>query len=108
MALIGLLLIPFYFYPSNYYCHFVFLLPLVAVRPALDRDKTFATVYVVLAAMCVGQYSSLAEGWTDLRYTYQSFILLTGFGVILGYLAWESLKLAPFLKSLPEKAKVLA
>jgi hypothetical protein len=102
VALIGLLLIPFYFYPSNYYCHFVFLLPMVVVRPALDRDKAFATVFVVLAGMCIGQYFTLAEGWTDLRYTYQSFLLLIGFGIILGYLAWESLKLAPFVKTLPE------
>jgi hypothetical protein len=102
VALIGLLLIPFYFYPSNYYCHFVFLLPLVVVRPDEDRDKTFATVFLVLAAQCVGQFFSLAEGWTDLRYTYQSFILLIGFAIILGYLAWESLKLAPFTRTLPE------
>lgn len=102
-ALIGLLLIPFYFYPSNYYCHFVFLLPLVVVRPAEDHDKTFAIVFIVLAAMCVAQYVSLAEGWTDLRYTYQSFILLIGFAALLGTLAWESLRLAPFVKALPEE-----
>ncbi len=102
VALIGLLLIPFYFYPSNYYCHFVFLLPLVVVRPEEDRDKAFATVFLVLAGMCVGQFFSLAEGWTDLRYTYQSFVLLIGFAIILGYLAWESLKLAPFRKTLPQ------
>jgi len=52
--------------------------------------------------MCVGQFFSLAEGWTDLRYTYQSFVLLIGFAIILGYLAWESLKLAPFRKTLPQ------
>ena len=101
VSLIGLLLIPFYFYPSNYYCHFVFLLPLAVVRPKLDRDRTFATVFIVLAGMCIGQYFTLAEGWTDLRYTYQSFLLLIGFGVILVELAWESLKLAPLLKPLP-------
>jgi hypothetical protein len=95
-ALIGLLLIPFYFYPSNYYCHFVFLLPMAVVKPKLDRDRTFALVFLVLAAMCIGQYFTLAEGWTDLRYTYQSFLLLIGFGIILAHLAWESLKLAPF------------
>jgi hypothetical protein len=100
-ALIGLLLIPFYFYPSNYYCHFVFLLPMAVVRPREDRDKTFAIVFVTLAAMCVGQYFTLAEGWTDLRYTYQSFLLLIGFGIILVQLAWESLRLAPLLKPLP-------
>jgi hypothetical protein len=100
-ALIGLLLIPFYFYPSNYYCHFVFLLPMAVVRPRLDRDKTFASVFIVLAAMCIGQYFTLAEGWTDLRYTYQSFLLLIGFGIILLLLAWESLTLAPLLKPQP-------
>ena len=97
-ALIGLLLIPFYFYPSNYYCHFVFLLPLAVVGPKLDRERSFATVFLVLAGMCIGQYFTLAEGWTDLRYTYQSFLLLIGFGIILAHLAWESLKLAPFGK----------
>jgi len=98
VALIGLLLIPFYFYPSNYYCHFVFLLPMAVVGPRLDRDRSFAIVFMVLAGMCIGQYFSLAEGWTDVRYTYQSFLLLIGFGIILAHLAWESLKLAPFTK----------
>jgi hypothetical protein len=101
-SIIGLLLIPFYFYPSNYYCHFVFLLPLAVVRPKLDRDRTFAVVFLVLAAMCIGQYFSLAEGWTDLRYTYQSFILLFGFAIILLWLAWESLTLAPLGKQQPQ------
>jgi len=100
-ALIGLLLIPFYFYPSNYYCHFVFLLPMAVVRPSEDRDRTFARVFLVLAAMCIGQYFTLAGGWTDLRYTYQSFLLLIGFAVILFDLAWESLKLAPLRKPQP-------
>lgn len=95
VTLIGLLLIPFYFYPSNYYCHFVFLLPMAVAGPREDCDSTFAWVFIVLAAMCVGQYFTLFEGWTDLRYTYQSFLLLIGFVVILGHLAWESLKLAP-------------
>ncbi len=103
-ALIGLLLIPFYFYPSNYYCHFVFLLPMAVVRPRLDRDRTFAFVFMVLAAMCFGQYFTLAEGWTDLRYTYQSFLLLIGFGMILVQLAWESLTLAPLFKPAPAQA----
>ncbi|HEX7508234.1 MAG TPA: hypothetical protein VF550_15765 [Polyangia bacterium] len=98
VALIGLLLIPFYFYPSNYYCHFVFLLPMAVVGPKLDRERSFAIVFIVLAGMCIGQYFSLAEGWTDLRYTYQSFLLLIGFGIILAHLAWESLKLAPLGK----------
>ena len=96
-SLLGLLLIPFYFYPSNYYCHYVFLLPLaVAVSgPDAERNRSFAVVFVVLALMAVGQYFTLAEGWTDSRYTYQSFFLLSGFAIIMVELARESLRLAP-------------
>ena len=96
-SLLGLLLIPFYFYPSNYYCHYVFLLPLaVAVSgPDAERNRSFAVVFVVLALMAVGQYFTLAEGWTDSRYTYQSFLLLIGFAIIMIELARESLRLAP-------------
>jgi hypothetical protein len=97
-ALIGLLLVPFYFYPSNYYCHFVFLLPLAVAGPLGDRDRTFAWVFMVLAAMCVGQVFTLSERWIDLRYTYQSFILLIGFFGIMAGLAWQSLIRAPFGK----------
>ena len=96
-SLLGLLLIPFYFYPSNYYCHFVFLLPLaVAVSgPNAERNRSFAVVFIVLALMAVGQYFTLAEGWTDSRYTYQSFLLLIGFAIIMVELARESWRLAP-------------
>ena len=96
-SLLGLMLIPFYFYPSNYYCHYVFLLPLaVAVSgPGAERNRSFAVVFIVLALMAVGQYFTLAEGWTDSRYTYQSFLLLIGFAIIMVELARESLRLAP-------------
>ena len=99
-ALLGLMLIPFYFYPSNYYCHFVFLLPLaVAVPgPQAERNRSFAVVFIVLALMAVGQAFTLAEGWIDVRYTYQSFLLLIGFAVILVELARESWRLAPLWK----------
>ncbi len=99
-SLLGLMLIPFLFYPSNYYCHFIFLLPLAVVPSDVGntRDRTFAFTVAVLAAMCVSQYFTLQEGWSDLRYTYQSFVLLGGFGLILGRLAfatWQALKATP-------------
>ena len=97
-ALIGLLLVPFYFYPSNYYCHFVFLLPLAVASPFDDRDHTFAWVFIVLAAMCVGQVLTLRETWVDLRYTYQSLLLLVGFVAIMAKMAWQSLAQAPLRK----------
>jgi hypothetical protein len=100
-VLIGLLLVPFYFYPSNYYCHFVFLLPLAVAGPIENRDHTFAWVFIVLAAMCVGQVLSLRETWVDLRYTYQSFLLLIGFVAIMARIAWQSLARAPLRKDVP-------
>jgi len=77
--------------------HFVFLLPLaVAVSgPNAERNRSFAVVFIVLALMAVGQYFTLAEGWTDSRYTYQSFLLLIGFAIIMVELARESWRLAP-------------
>ncbi len=93
-ALLGLLTIPFIFYPSNYYCHFVFLLPMaVAPKDAeIGTQRMFAWVVAALCAMCVGQYFSLEEGWTDLRYTYQSFVLLVTCVAILVPMAWEGRK----------------
>lgn len=95
VAMLGLLTIPFLFYPSNYYCHFMFLLPLAARSGDDPRDREFAWSGLVLAAMCVGQYFTLAEGWSDLRYTYQSFVLLGACVLLLAPLAragWRSLK----------------
>jgi hypothetical protein len=93
-TLLGLLLVPFLFYPSNYYCHFVFLLPMaVAGRtegPAVQHDhRLFGLVTAIIASMSVGQYFTLQEGWTDQRYTYQSFLLLAGFAAIIVALAVE-------------------
>lgn len=78
VALIGLLTIPFLFYPSNYYFHYIFLLPL-ALHP-LDNsdprlDKNFAAGVAALLLLCVGQYFTTFEGWSDLKFTYQNFLL---------------------------------
>lgn len=96
-AMIGLVTIPFFFYPSNYYCHYVFLIPLAVATQGRDseRDRPFAVVYVVLAMMAIGQFFTLAEGWTDLRYTYQSILLLAGSLWILIELAVDSLRSFP-------------
>jgi hypothetical protein len=98
VAVVGLLLVPFVFYPSNYYCHFVFLLPLAVAGSHEERDPIFAWVFIVLAALCVGQVFTLRETWVDLRYTYQSFLLLIGFVAIMARIAWQSLALAPLRK----------
>jgi hypothetical protein len=92
VALLGLTTVPFIFYPSNYYCHFIFLLPMAAAfRDADDpRDKGFALGVAALLAICVAQYFALIETWSDLRYTYQSFALLGGCLAFVLPLAWQS------------------
>jgi hypothetical protein len=102
-TLLGLLLVPFFFYPSNYYCHFVFLLPMAVAgreragpRTALsghDQDeRLFGLVTAVIASMSVGQYFTMQTGWTDERYTQQSLLLLAGFATIIVALAAEGLR----------------
>jgi hypothetical protein len=105
-TLLGLLLIPFLFYPSNYYCHFVFLLPMAVavdernrernrggpVVPGHDQDRLFGLVTAVIASMSVGQYFTMQEGWTDERYTQQSLLLIAGFATIIIALAAEGLR----------------
>jgi len=91
VALLGLTTVPFIFYPSNYYCHFLFLLPMAAASrdPDDPRDRPFALGVASLLAICVAQYFALVETWSDLRYTYQSFALLGGFLLFVLPLAWE-------------------
>ncbi|HEY0705760.1 MAG TPA: hypothetical protein VGG33_03130, partial [Polyangia bacterium] len=54
-----------------------------------EADRLFGLVTLVIAAMSVGQYFTMAEGWTDQRYTDQSFLLLGGFATIIVALALQ-------------------
>ncbi len=98
VTLLSLLLVPFFFYPSNYYCHFVFLLPMAVAAGTRDgpsrerpepRDRLLGLVTAVLASIAVGQYFTLKAGGVDERYSQQSLLLLTGFSILLGVLAVE-------------------
>jgi hypothetical protein len=93
-ALIGLLIIPFVFYPSNYYLHYIFLLPmaLAVITPSDVENKRFANGMIALMAICVAQFFTLAEGWTDLRFTYQSFIALGAFVLLVVPPAVDTIK----------------
>ncbi len=89
-TLLGLLLVPFFFYPSNYYCHFVFLLPMAVIGTGKPgEERMFGLVTAVIAIMSIGQYFTLQTGWTDERYTQQSALLLAGFTTIIVALALE-------------------
>ena len=93
-ALMGMLLIPIFFYPANYYCHFVFLLPLLAVDRKETNSRLFGWVSIVVLAMSGALYLTLREHEVDVRYTLQSDVILAAFLLILApmaYFAWRPL-----------------
>lgn len=52
VPLIGMLLVPAVFYPANYYFHFVFLLPLLALPVSRPADSAPSAILFV---MCIAQ-----------------------------------------------------
>lgn len=94
-AVMGLMMIPIYFYPANYYCHYVFLLPLIAVDRREPNTRLFGWVALVLLAMSVALYPTLSEREVDVRYTLQTNVILAGFFLLLvpmAYFAWRTWK----------------
>jgi hypothetical protein len=82
-ALIGLLLIPVFSYPANYYLHYVYLLPLLAVD---QGTRTRPLIELVLLCMSVLEYFTLGLA-IDLRFFWESVILLAGYAAVLVPLA---------------------
>jgi hypothetical protein len=81
-ALIGMMMIPIYFYPSNYYLHYVFILPLLideSEEPA--QRRLWGLVGVVMLLVCVSEYWGFENVGVDERYAQWSV------GALLGYLA---------------------
>jgi len=94
-ALIGLCLVPVLFYPSNYYLHLIFLLPIALAK--VDEELNQARWIFMLCLLCVAQYGTYGwtEGQSDLFFTYQSILLLMTFTLMLIPMAaqgWASLR----------------
>jgi hypothetical protein len=94
-AMAGLLLIPVLFYPANYYCHFVFLLPLAATVDRDPHDKQFGWVSAAILGMGIAIYPTLQERWSDVCFTRQSWVLLAAIAAVvvpLAHRAWQERK----------------
>lgn len=83
-AVLGTLLIPVAFNPANYYIHFIFVLPLLAVErgrePLAPRDFS---LWAILLTVCVAQYwTVLAPGW-ELHFQLATVILFAGITALL-------------------------
>jgi len=90
-ALIGMMMIPVYFYPSNYYLHYVFVLPLMmdySEEPA--ARKRWGLVSIVVLLICVSEYWGFGSVGVDERYAQWSWGVLIGYLVILVAMAREA------------------
>lgn len=99
VAIIGTLMVPVFFYPANYYCHYVFLLPLLATRAHArpwsepEGRTMFARVAGIVLVMGVLQLPTL-NNWPDVTYTWESAIMMASYGLILYPMArdaWQGL-----------------
>jgi hypothetical protein len=85
-ALLGLMLIPALFYPANYYSHFVWLLPMLAVerpdesRPVRPAD---ALIWFTLLLMCSVQYFAVLAPDQVLRFWLNSAVLFASLATVL-------------------------
>jgi hypothetical protein len=80
-ALLGLLLVPVIFNPSNYYLHFVCLLPLMAGerRSPIDVGEAWispreAATWLVLLGLCAAQYWTVLERDIALHFRFATVL----------------------------------
>lgn len=79
-ALLGILLMPVFMYPANYYIHFVFLLALLVEEPLRAGTVTAARVsgrvWLAVLGLCAAQYFTVKEQALDLHFYNASVLLM--------------------------------
>jgi hypothetical protein len=103
VALIGMMMIPIYFYPSNYYLHYVFVLPLLIDYSEEDKRQRWlwGAISVIMLLVCVSEYWGFADIGVDERYVQWSVGLLVGYLVILVLLARDAMPRAALEAPVP-------
>jgi hypothetical protein len=90
-ALIGMMMIPIYFYPSNYYLHYVFVLPLLIDYSEEPRQRAlWGLVSFTMLVVCVTEYWGFDAHGVDERYVQWSWGALVGYVVIFGALVRDA------------------
>jgi hypothetical protein len=80
-AVIGTMMIPIYFYPSNYYLHVLFIWPLLlAAWNRLDGDRDWSLITAAILGFCSLQWF----GWL-IPGNYGQFLFWSG--LLLGLIA---------------------
>ena len=87
VALLGLLLMPVFLYPANYYLHAVFLLVMLVDEPLKAKNKQAriqsARVWGLLLFICMAQYLTVREKSLEVHFYNASVILCAGLLAIL-------------------------
>lgn len=85
-ALLGILLMPVFMYPANYYLHCVFLIPLLLgapqepIQPGEERPAAWVNVLALL--MCAALYFTVKEQSLALHFYNASVILMATIGAL--------------------------
>ncbi|MFW2388038.1 MAG: hypothetical protein ACN4G0_06865, partial [Polyangiales bacterium] len=85
-AMLGLILIPVVFYPANYYSHFVWLLPMLAVERsghASTLRPADALIWMALLLMCAAQYFTVLADNLSLHFWLGSAVLFATLPTVL-------------------------
>jgi hypothetical protein len=91
-AMLGLIFVPTFLYPANYYIHIIFLLPLVAAD---------AVVWIALLGLCAAQYFTVPIADKAEHFYFATVLLFVAFFVMLGALVARQPFVARFLRSSP-------
>ena len=95
-SLVGIMMVPFWLYPSNYYLHFVFVLPALGALATVDRARWWwGWIGLVLLGLSYVEYFGFHEGNIARRYAEWSWSMLGGFMLILAPMAWRGWRLSP-------------
>jgi F5/8 type C domain len=89
-ALFGILLMPIFMYPANYYNHFVFLLALLVGEPSSEgsvRERhTTGKVWLSLLLLCALLYTTVRIDDLTIHFYNSSVLLVFTLAVILVYM----------------------
>jgi hypothetical protein len=89
-ALFGILLMPVFMYPANYYNHFVFLLALLVNEPSaeasVEERHTTGKVWIALLLLCAMLYTTVRIDDLTIHFYNASVLLVVALAAILVYL----------------------
>lgn len=89
-AMLGMLLMPVFMYPANYYDHFIFLLALLVAEPQgtesrIEREQN-GKVWIVLLLLCSSLYMTVRISDLAVHFYNSSLLLMAALGAVLVYL----------------------